>query len=355
MTVTKRRWVRITGVVVLTVAGVVSLAGCGADKGGVVPGGDRVDIDLKSPKFEMDARSSHPEWSPSIVNDTGTKLTDVELTFTIADPGGDRPPLEFDNLSAQPSEEGCMDEEGEIDADCVKHDKRLKRQACDVPEPRDEEERFGRTLTCVGDIPTGDSRILLYPTMIGLDLDNAGDFADYPDLKLSAKLTAAGQTITSASGEVAITGKEKYQRISFDGVPEEIPSDRTAPDGFDWSVTVTNDTDADLEDLEVSIQVIYYDFIHIDSDHPGCGPPEGFEELRGDIDCGTVDIAAGESLTIDMTVSANPDKLFLKQNCHEKNGLCRRSGLDVLVDEKGGDATNAFAEDVATTRVKPVG
>lgn len=312
-------------------------------------GVDGVSIELDAPKYRPDTKAYPPRWQPRVVNESGAKLDDAVLTITVDKPGRGRPQLELAKLP-----EDCIGDDPDApvseDPECVERQK----EKCVFPGGDSEADGgSGRVVECTANLPEGTEDFTLDLTMPDFDIEDAADMPGYPDLTVSAELSVPAGVVTTASDRIEISGTGKYARVDFDGVPAEVPTDRTDPDGFDWSVTVTNDTDAEVRITRLYIEVNRYQFVEIDTEHDGCAIPDYAVEsgTRDQVECDEIDLAAGDTHTVDLKLYAIDEELVIDQNCKPKDGRCRASRLEVSAYDADGEV---FATGAILTRLRPV-
>ncbi|HZE39503.1 MAG TPA: hypothetical protein VE172_11905 [Stackebrandtia sp.] len=357
--VSMRKCFAVMGVVVM---GGALLAGCDAsgDPDGLASpeptkdaGIDKVTIKLDAPTITLDPKVPGPRWKPVIVNDSGKDLKDAVLKITIDRPGKGVPAVTVGQPGELTDQDCVVDDDGEdvgaeVDKECAAHLKEEWGFPLD-----DAGDRSGFSGKCAKRVKPGKTDYLLEFGTRGLHgPEDLSKIRHYPRLRIHAKLFTAAGIVDTATEDLDVKVPKAFERVSFRGVPKEIPSDRTRPHSLHWGFTVTNDTGHDLDGAVIDVDVNGRDLVNIATKHKGCDYPADSGGERTEMKCTKVDIAAGTSLTVDMWASAVKDSGELKANCHEFAHLCGHSRLEVTV--QGADRDDVFASGATLTRVKMV-
>lgn len=223
----------------------------------------------------------------TVTNRSGATLTDARLRVSLAEPGDDLPPATFHKDMYDPE---CGVEDPGTPPECVEAEKRAKRQDCAAHDA---------TVACDGDIPEGtDAYAFTYRIGDLPDHDELAALVDYPDLKVRAEVRVDGTTIAEATRHIRVRLPEGYGRVDVADIPTDMALTDPASRHHDWTLTVTNDTDTDVTDATVSIQLNSgHRFAEVDSAHEGCStdPDAGADS---EVECAHVDIPAGATITI---------------------------------------------------------
>lgn len=321
--------------IIAAVAVVMSLAvatGCG--KAGADD--ENVTLDLALPSvFNVIPYELPPGWSPLIVNRSGEKLTNAVLRITIEDPGESQPPMRIgQELGRCEPPEDNSEMDPELKAECDAHD-----ESCEFSGAREEVYgNFGREAKCSRDIATGESSFWLTLQMFGhIDTEQ---FQDYPEsLSVHGELTVDGQAVASDEQELAVDIAAAYQRVAFDGVADTLSSGKGEEVGFDWSFTVTNDSDEELRDAPIAIHLdggVGYQ-AELSTGEGGCVAESG--DHFNSVECGDYVIPAGESRTWQMTFTGFVwEEAIFRNDCRDSGDECVRQ-VDLGVDMRGEDHT----------------
>ncbi|MGH8792939.1 MAG: hypothetical protein ACRDXX_09865 [Stackebrandtia sp.] len=329
---------------IATAAIMLATAACNQDLGD-----DDVSVEFDLPSFELDDKRSVVEWKPRIVNGSGEDLSDAVLSVAVAEPGDGMPaievfkdayPLECETYSAEDGE--SVDLPPAQEASCGEH--LPPNEKCEFPGGVNHDGGgVGRTARCVRDLAPGENEYWLELKLDVSNMDADGDkLVNYPDLSVQAELSVGENVLASAESTLDVTGAAKYGRLTFDDVPEQAPSDRAYPNGFDWTFTVANDSDTDVEDAKFYVRS--GSDLALSTGRENCRWDDMEDDpLDSHIDCEDVDIPAGESVTVSMRLYVYDPFQSLADNCEQEDGDCVQREL-LTVDVYDGEYRFAAGE-----------
>lgn len=290
MVLRRRRWLWVVGAIAVLAIGAgttlwIQHAGN--------PLGEAASIDLKPAKLVVQGEGLK-QVKATVSNDTGHKLTDAKLKFTVEDPGGDFPAVKFYKDMYDPE---CGIEDPGVEPECVKEEKLAKSQSC-----KSIDGDTLRALSCDGDIAKGDHKYAFdYHLPDQPSYEDLGSLADYPDLTIRATLTIGGTVVDTDKEQLSVQLDPAYGRVTVDDLPQDLSINDDASQLHDWSFTVKNNTDADITEATIDVRAdASLGLVEIGTTHENCSLDPG---STSNITCTDVDIPEGESTTLDMQLN----------------------------------------------------
>lgn len=233
---------------------------------------DGFELELNLP--EMKDSDEYVGFTPTLTNSTGETVEDVEVEFTVSEPDGATPPVTI--------QQGDPDEGGEEPyPSCEGSDDRL-------------------SIRCGLTLQPGENKYPMY-----LFRDEEVDVGEHDTVAVRGEAVRGDDTVDSTEGRFTIEHDPALDRVKFDGVPDSVPTDKIRPNGVDWSFTITNDTQTDITDGFIVIELYAEDGhrgLELGTEQKGCEETHDEDEVTR---CEGVPLAAGDSLTYDMRLYAD--------------------------------------------------
>lgn len=256
----------------------------------------KVSVDVSAPVPLSLGKGGHGSVTVTVTNESGDELTNAELRVAIRDPGGDYPSGEF---SSAMFDEECGIEDPGVEPECVKAEKRAKRQSCQTAQ------ETGTDVICDGAIAEGDDEYVFSFSMMNLPTyEYVTGVEDFPDPTFRAVVLVDGQRIATDTVRQPVELPDEFRRIDVDGLPTDMAIDDPSSRVHEWSFRVVNDTDTDVVDATISMRMSTNDHVvDIGTARSGCERESSVGPAHDIIECPDVDIPAGAELTVDMRMN----------------------------------------------------